>query len=493
MPDLIPIRLQTSEAVSPLYGAWKQLWHRQDADPFLHPAWHAAFVASRGAKLRPVIVGAWRDAELVGVLPLRRDRDGVLRFLSASQSDYEDALLDERHGEVVLEALVEYLLGKKFDLAEVPEESPLGHALASRGLVPRPGAPCPGVELTPDTFLDVTRRKSLRRHQNKLARRGFTRLVAVDGANRLQALQRLFDQHIARRTAVGDDSLFLNPLNRAFYRELTGHADFPEFGDFQVLKAGDDDAAFHVGLRNQRTFIWYKPTFNLNLETEGPGEVLLKLLFEHAHGIGTSYFDFSRGEEAFKLRFANTSRANRRFMHRLPMAGRLVSRLKRRGLEVRNRIGAAVRRLAGHWHSAGADSIETVLAPGDPPRALDGYEAGYGAVDLVEFGALRLHCPAYVTRERMQSARERRARGDKLLIVRRRSDGVPVHFSWVRSEDGEHPRSPGAGATPGSPRIQTVFDSWTAPGRASHEIRRWAAEWVAYHSGRDDARGSVHE
>jgi hypothetical protein len=420
---------------------------------------------------------------ITGVLPLRRDRDGVLRFLSASQSDYEDALLDARHDKEVLEALAGYLLGETFDLAEVPEESPLGHALESSGVAPRPGAPCPGVELTPETVTDVTGRKSLRRHQNKLGRRGLTRLEAVDEVNRPRALQRLFDQHIARRTAVGDDSLFLNPLNRAFYRELTGHPDFPEFGDFQVLKAGNDDAAFHVGLRNRKTFIWYKPTFDLNLESEGPGEVLLKLLFEHAHGIGASYFDFSRGEEAFKLRFANTSRANRRFGHRLPIAGRLIARLKRRGLQAGNTLDATVRRLTGHWLPARADAIERISPAGDAPGALHGYEASFGEVDLVEFGALRLHCPSYVTPGRMQSARERRARGDRLLIVRRCSDGAPVHFSWVRSPD--------RGAPPGSPGLQAVFDSWTAPDRAAPEIRRWAAEWVAYHAGRGDARESV--
>jgi CelD/BcsL family acetyltransferase involved in cellulose biosynthesis len=473
----MPVSLRTCDSVPPWYGAWQRLWRRLDADPFLHPAWHAAYAASRGEELRPVIVGAWRSDELVGVLPMRRDRDGVLRFLSASQSDYEDALVDDRHRDDVLGVLVDFLLDERFDLAEVPQGSPLGHALEARGLAPQPAAPCPGVELSAATLHDVTRRQSLRRHAKRLSRRGPVSLDSVPAAARSGALRKLFDQHIARRTDVGDDSLFLNPLNRAFYEALTAHPDFAEFGAFHVLKAGAREVAFHVALKNRGTFIWYKPTFDLNLEAEGPGEVLLKLLFEHAYAGGATYFDFSRGEEPFKLRFANQARCNRRYMHRVPFMSRLLARLKRRRLQIRDDLRAAGRTLAhamirDHAIRLDADARNAPAAP-EP----EGYELACGEVDLVEFGALRLHCPGYVTPERMQSARQRRARGDQLLVVRRRADHVPVHCAWLRSAGG----------------TRELFDSWTAPGRSARQVRRWATDWATRQAGRDDTRPSAQE
>ena len=180
------------------------------------------------------------------------------------------------------------------------------------------------------------------RHERKLARRGALTLARVKPEEADAALEAMFDQHIARRLAAGDESLFLNEHSREFYKGLVACADFADFGCFDALKAGDRDVAYHFGLYGAATFIWYKPTFDMNLQHEGPGEVLFKALVEHASAAGHSYFDFSRGDEPFKLRFANVQRRNRRLRHRLPISHAVARRIRAEADQLRGKVARSL-------------------------------------------------------------------------------------------------------------------------------------------------------
>jgi hypothetical protein len=57
-------------------------------------------------------------------------------------------------------------------------------------------------------------------------------------------------------------------------------------------------------------FIWYKPTFNTAFRRYSPGEILLGSLIEYARAEGCTFFDFARGDEAFKRRFASSTEHN---------------------------------------------------------------------------------------------------------------------------------------------------------------------------------------
>lgn len=457
---------------------WKGLWCRENGDPFLHPAWHSAFVEGRQPAVSPLLIGVRLAGELIGLLPMRRDSDGVLRFLTAPNSDYEDALVSAEHGDQAISCLADHLVGERFDLTEVPENSRLAEALRARGIAARPSTPCPGIRLTPDSMKDVTQRKSLVRHARKLSRRGPVTLEAVAPGEVEAALTAMIDQHIARRLVAGDDSLFLDSANRDFYRRIFNHSDFPQFGRFHALKAGTHVAGYHFGLTNGSTFIWYKPTFDLNLQAEGPGEVLLKTLIEEAYSKGATYFDFSRGNEAFKQRFANEQRRNQRLYHRLPAGHTLLNAIKRRSRGVARRARAARRHVASRWLEHKQKKPERVfrIAPAAVhPEPPEGYVFEFGEVDLVAFGALRARIPCYVTSDRMRLAMDRRKNGDRLLSVRRLADSAPVHFSWFRVDAGA-----------------SIFDSWTAPEARGRGLCTWACRYLAWQAAQLGLPAWVH-
>jgi CelD/BcsL family acetyltransferase involved in cellulose biosynthesis len=62
--------------------------------------------------------------------------------------------------------------------------------------------------------------------------------------------------------------------------------------------------AFHLGFCYRGEYMWYKPTFDVELARSSPGEVLLRQLLLAALEEGANVFDFGLGDEAFKARFA---------------------------------------------------------------------------------------------------------------------------------------------------------------------------------------------
>jgi CelD/BcsL family acetyltransferase involved in cellulose biosynthesis len=150
-------------------------------------------------------------------------------------------------------------------------------------------------------------------------------------------LERFFDQHVSRWSGTGSPSLFLNRANRCFYRELT--REFDGSGDlvFTVVHLDGRAAAFHFGFQSGSTFLWYKPSFDLQLGKYSPGQCLLRGLIEFAVSRGLTAFDFTRGDEPFKRRLASEIRSNisfRWYATRLHAARarcwRLLQAMKRR-------------------------------------------------------------------------------------------------------------------------------------------------------------------
>ena len=477
------MEIRISSSVAEWSHPWRLLWKRESGDPFLHPAWNEAYFEAHRERINePFLIGAWHDGDLVGLLPMRIDPDRVLRFLTSRPADYEDALCAHEHREAVIAAFAEQLCRRRFELPQMPQGSLLASELQKRGVESRPSAPCPGIRLSEAAVQDVTSRKSLKRHEKKLSRLGPVRLEPVSPEDLDRALGEFFDQHVARRLLAGDDSLFLDPRNREFYRLLVHHPAFTDFGAFHVLRAGGRNAAFHLALRNTETFIWYKPTFDMNLESDGPGEVLLKVLVEHASSTGAAYFDFSRGNEAFKLRFANEHRTNQHLSHRLPL--RNVAR------NAIQRVAQALRRKAAAWtgrpeavRQERTSGLAPMTAPAIRPEPPEGFDLSAGEPDLVAFGALHARAPDYVNTWRMHAAVKRRRQKDLLVVMRRREDRLPACFAWLRTPAATSAQGHGSSSAEQGSEPAVIFDCWQHPDVHETGLQDFAARYLAWHAG----------
>ena len=332
------------EALAP---EWQRLWALQPRpEIFMHHAWACAFVDvyGPGRGLHCIVMEA--DGKTRGILPLFRDEKNWLRFIGDPRSDYSDVLCDPADADEVVAALSIHLKKQPaLALSAVPEHAMLWKALnvGTHPFTIEVEEPCPAIQFDAEGQVakDLLKKESLRRHEKKVAKLGPITMQRASTREEAHAfLPVLFEQHIARWRTTSTPSMFAQPEHRQFYERMIDDEVLWPFVDFRLVKAGDRAVATHFGFFHDRRFVWYKPSFDPELSSMGPGEVLLKLLIAAAVAEGAVEFDFTRGNEGFKQRFATVIRQNYR-IHRPTLIQRLRSVASRVRSSIRARAAAA--------------------------------------------------------------------------------------------------------------------------------------------------------
>ena len=306
---------------------WQQLWQRcPEATVFQRREWLLAWWTTYGgAAHRLQLIAAYDGTRLVGLAPLyrkpRRLLDlGVptLSLLGDGHSDYQVLLVQENDAQITA-ALVAALAavvhsGCNLQLNEVRGSSALAAALAPRvtqrltGLHIAERTVCPRLPVRGNEagVAAVLGKQSLRRHQRQLAALGPVVINHYETHAQIEPLlPALFAQHIARWQGTAHPSLFLNETNQRFYRQMVDQMADTGAVLLTTVTVGERMAAIHLGLRSGGDLLWYKPSFDPALRHTGPGEVLLHALLVKAQALDAEALDFTRGDEAFKRRFAS--------------------------------------------------------------------------------------------------------------------------------------------------------------------------------------------
>lgn len=445
---------------------WDRLW-REHPRPsvFMGLPWRrAAWRATRAPLFAPVV---FRGETVVGILPLALE-ETRLRFLGGPWADYSDLLVARGEESAVAEAVLSSLLEsssrwRECLLENLPEDAAL---LAGLSQVPEavrgrthlaPGATCPTLLLggDRDAALDaLVGKKSLRQRDARLGRLGELRFLHVETrAEARRRLEGLFDQHAARWAMAGEKSPFLHGETRAFYEGLIDELDPASELRFSALLVDGRAAAYHLGFESGGTFTLYKPTFDVDFWDHSPGDVLLRRLFEYVRGRPVKEFDFTRGDEAYKSRFANHSRRNQTLRLlppgaagvaagvRLRARGRMrertwitgpLRRLRTLGARVRGALGPSGRRRVREWLHAREEVVVWVARPGLPGGGAHGSIAVERA-GLLDLALLESHRTETPDAERLGTARFRLKRGESAWIARG-ARGIEVFWSAPRSE-----------------------------------------------------------
>ena len=313
---------------------WRTLLARcPDSTVFQSIEWLDAWWRNLGGGFEPCVLAAYQGPHLVGLAPLyRRPRTvlGVTRdelhFIGAGQSDYN--LFSSMDGsEDVVTALLDELArqiasGASAQLAEIPQNSVTFAMLNQRtasgltGLQLAGTTPCPRLQIAGnnDGVAAVLRKDSLKRHFKALGKLGTIRVEHhTDAAVADGHLAELFRQHLARLESTPFPSLFRDPANQRFYHDMVNALGQAKKMVLTTVHLDERPVALHLGFVSGRDFLWYKPTFDPQLQKYSPGETLLKSLIEFAQAQDFEAFDFTRGDERFKSRFASCVRQNASF------------------------------------------------------------------------------------------------------------------------------------------------------------------------------------
>lgn len=281
---------------------------------FLTPDWQRTWweVFGRG---RLLVVGVFAGGRLVGLAPLFVD-GGMVFFVGSGGSDYLDFVGRIDGPEVIAGVLqrVRDILpeGFGFRFYHVPEDSPTGSSLPEAARLlgwtcydeGELAAPAAGLGGRSDT---LSRKKSLLRHERYFRREGDLAIHHTRAAVEiLPRLEDFFAQHVDRWSVTPHPSLFHDPAQRRFYRALAERA--PPWLRFTEVIWNGRPIAFHFGFSYRGSYLWYKPSFAIDLARHSPGEVLLRQLLLAAQAEGAAEFDFGLGDEPFKRRFADQVR-----------------------------------------------------------------------------------------------------------------------------------------------------------------------------------------
>ena len=279
-------------------------WHWQSA-------WWEAF--GRGQLL---LLAAEREGEVVALAPFFTEA-GMVYFVGSGGSDYLDFI-----GDISEPEILDALLGEAQRLApgfmgfvfyHVPDRSETGtrleHAGARLGLrlfdEGDQAAPALEIGAQREIALASPYKKSLLRHERYFSRGGPLKVEHfTEGERILPRLDAFFAQHLERWAATPSPSLFHDGTQQGFYRRVTLVAAKTGWLRFTQIEWQGRAIAFHFGFNHRGTFLWYKPSFAIDLARHSPGEVLLRQLLLAAIAEGAHTFDFGLGDEAFKARFA---------------------------------------------------------------------------------------------------------------------------------------------------------------------------------------------
>jgi len=282
--------------------AWREVQAKGTAvEVFQTIEWQQAWWETFG-RGRLILILVERDGEAVALAPLFAD-GGMVFFVGSGGSDYLDFIGDISDPDVLDAILVSAresvanFVGFRF--YHVPDRSLTGALLA-------PAANRPGLRIFDEGELAAPQldlyasgawaagKTSLVRHERSLRRDGELSIEhSSNGEPVKDHLDQFFQQHIERWQGTPFPSLFMNEQQREFYHRLALAGGNAGWLRFTRVNWNGRPIAYHFGFNYGGKFLWYKPTFAIDLAKRSPGEVLLRSLLLHAIDEGCHVFDLA--------------------------------------------------------------------------------------------------------------------------------------------------------------------------------------------------------
>ena len=316
------------EQLEPLYDRWRD-WAVERESAFVTPEWFRLWMRHYAEQDQP-LVAVVRDGRgaLAGLLPLVRARSGrsrTVRFAGSSLGD-----IFEPVAPAGCEADVARAVGRALRsapggrpvlvLENVEAEASWWRELsraAGYGGRPPVGRPAslPRVALEGRDFQSylAARSRNLRSQVGR-KRRALERDHDVqfrwtaDEAEVAADVRTLFELHDRRWDARSGDSSLSSPRARAFLADFSMAAFERGWLRLCVLEAEGAPVAAWLGWRIGGRFAYYQAGFDPAWADRSVGFVLLSETLRRAAVEGSREYDMLLGEEAFKLRFADSAR-----------------------------------------------------------------------------------------------------------------------------------------------------------------------------------------
>jgi CelD/BcsL family acetyltransferase involved in cellulose biosynthesis len=287
--------------------------------------WALAVQRAYSASVEPLLILAYQDDSLLGVVTLATDqfREEVF-FLTATTADYCDFVCrpDDRArllDAVLLELRIRGLTTLR--LANLPADSQTSRALRTSArrqgylLFRRPAYTCSqiifsSVEQRESLKQSVRRKQMFRRYVRAMERIAPVTLNHLNSWNSISTVLPHFSKmHVARFLATGRISNLARAERRMFLAELAKLLSSRGWMVLSGLMLGDRPVAWNYGFQYASSWFWYQPTLDSSMQQYSPGFCLLSKMVEEAcDDQAVDRLDLGLGEEGYKERFATAGR-----------------------------------------------------------------------------------------------------------------------------------------------------------------------------------------
>ena len=301
--ELLPI----NQVDASLSNQWSLL---QGGSPALaSPFFSFGFARIVGECCADTFVGLVKnDSKVSGILPFHIKSRGAAVPLAGQYSDYQGFIGKPPDLEYIPEMLRAFRVSAyDFNHAIEDQEAFLFNAFW-RNRSPRVDLRNGYDEWKQQISAKSSVMKSLARKERKIAREvGPLRFVEHDtSASSWQEFKGWKDRALRSLGQPGFPGL---PWASNLIETLQNADDGAFNGCFSTLYAGDKLVAAHFGIRSNKVWHWWFPSYDFEFSAYSPGLLMLNRCIEAADRLGFSELDFGRGDERYKKEFANESRA----------------------------------------------------------------------------------------------------------------------------------------------------------------------------------------
>jgi CelD/BcsL family acetyltransferase involved in cellulose biosynthesis len=297
------------------------------ADP-CHPgaafrsvAWLDSWWNAHSTGCDPCILVVHRGTRPVAILPLYRDGE-CLRLMGDGTvgSDYLGVIARREEVDSAAQLLAQELVsleGGELELDGLADDEPLlgplGRAFRGRAIV-EPRLPCPFVTLPRDfdawlaALPDGAGAQFHRRDKWLRKRPGYRLEILRTPSEIARGMEQLFELHRRRWALEGGSEAIFSARTTEFHRHAAQR--LAEIGWAAVFVLSVEDAARAVlyGFRHGDRFAFYQSGHDPEWRPRAVGTVLLGHVLRWAAAEGLREFDFLRGNEDYKRRWANGAR-----------------------------------------------------------------------------------------------------------------------------------------------------------------------------------------
>jgi CelD/BcsL family acetyltransferase involved in cellulose biosynthesis len=328
------VRLSIHTELSAVERDWRRFQERADCTVFQTfdwlTTWHKHIGLRRGVK-PAIVVGRFADGDIAFVLPFCVERHhGLkrLRWLGQDLCDYNAPLLARDFSQAIEPD--RFLTIWQILQAQMHSDPLLRHDWIDFAKMPGKV----GAQVNPFTHLRVTlnasgvhqarlsedwekfyvaKRSSATRRRDRakranMAKHGDVRFVtAMDADDARRTFATLVEQKQRAFASKGIPDLFAEPGYRDFFLDLATNPATRQMVHVASTEIGATSAAANLGLIFRDTYYHVLASYTDNeLSNYGPGSLHLREMMAYAIGRGLHTFDFTIGDESYKLEWSDT-------------------------------------------------------------------------------------------------------------------------------------------------------------------------------------------